>query len=95
MIRTMTRERIDIENLLFDHDEKYLTASEEKRHSNAANTLAHNPDMLITVYEMPEKLAAVIAYAIETGSIDRLSALITWDIQNYLDENGGLDEWLS
>jgi hypothetical protein len=94
-MQIMARDRIDLENLLFEHGVKYLTDTEEKQRGQAADILAHSPDMLITVYDMPEKLAEVLADAIETGNINRLAALLSWDIGNYLDENGGIGEWLS
>jgi len=61
----------------------------------AAVTLSHNPLMLITVYDLSEKFAIALANAIKTDDVSKLASLVTWDIENFLDDNGGVEEWLS
>jgi hypothetical protein len=75
--------------------EPAMYRNEDKERGEVAVTLSRNPLMLITLYDLSEKFAIALAEAIETDNVDKLSALIIWDIENYLDENGGVDEWLN
>lgn len=91
----MTRDRIDIEELNYDRSQRYLTTAEEKAQRNEAAKLATNPLMIEALYEMPENIAEALAGAIETGNVDKLAALVRWDVEEYLNENGGIEQWLS
>lgn len=75
--------------------EPAMHRNEDRERGKVAVTLSRDPLMLITIYDLSEKFAIALAEAIETDNVDKLSALITWDIENYLDENGGVEEWLN
>jgi len=91
----MVRDRIDIEELLFDQSQHYPSPAEEASQKKEAALLSRNPKMIEALYEVPAELATAIACAIETEDVTILAALIAWDIDIYLDENGGVEQWLN
>ncbi len=94
MLFIMTRDRVDIEEILFDQSQRYLSQGEEAAQIEEAAKLTLSPKMLEALYEVPEELASALAGALKTSDVTKLAALITWDIENYLNDNGGIEKWL-
>lgn len=98
MLDTMTPKSDLMESLLRDPAFRQVAKSariEKNYVETAIREETHKADTLEAVYEMTPKFCEALAEALETGNMKMLRLQVEWDVANFVNDNGGIDEWLS
>ena len=97
MNRAIAMEPVDAAEIAYDQSQRYFSPLQEKAQAAIVRQESKHPDTLEAVYEngIPYATAMKIAQALKTGQAILMLPAIEADVQAYMEDNGGYEQWVN